>query len=108
MTSGNLFTATTPDIQAGSAATLQKVEHIQALLSQLNTLVDESQEYWRGSASKQFLTLMQQYHADSTQLNNALATIGHALSATGTNISTTEHTNLANVSNIHLPNAKLS
>ena len=108
MTSGNLFTATTPDIAQGSAATLQKVEDIQALLSQLNALVDESQEYWRGAASQQFTTLMQEYHADSTQLNNALAAIGHALSTSGTNYSTTEQTNLGNMTKINLPNAKLS
>ena len=108
MASGNLFTATTPDIQQGSAATLQKVEDIQALLSQLNALVDESQESWRGAASNQFHVLMQEYHADSTQLNNALSAIGHALSTSGTNISGAEQTNYSNLTKIQLPNAKLS
>jgi WXG100 family type VII secretion target len=108
MTSGNLFTATTPDIQAGSASTLQKVEDIQAQLGQLNRLVDQSADSWRGAASNQFHLLMQEYQADSTQLNNALAAIGHALSTSGTNISNAEQTNLTNLTNIHLPSAKLS
>lgn len=108
VTAGNLFTAATPDIQTGSSATLQKVESIQGLLGQLDALVDESQESWRGAASNQFQVLMGEYHADSRQLNNALQAIGHALGTSGTNISSTEQTNLKNMSNIQLPNAKLS
>jgi len=108
VTSGNLFTATTADISHGSSVTLQKVESIQHLLGKLDRLVQESQDYWQGAASQQFISLMEQYNAQSGQLNSDLSAIGHGLQTTGAVIGDAESTNTNNIMKIQLPNANLS
>jgi len=51
---------------------------------------------------------MTDYHTDSTQLNQALSAIGHALQTSGVNIAGAEETNFGNLAKIQLPNARLT
>lgn len=100
----------TPDeLTAGAASCDATASNVAAALAQLRTYVVGTEEFWSGTASLSFQSLMATYDGNARQLHEALTEIAVRLRNSAANYGEGEKANLTNVTTIQqsLPAANL-
>jgi WXG100 family type VII secretion target len=100
----------TPELISGAATACDNTAgDVASQLGQLRTFVEGLQEYWKGFASISYVNLMDAWHRDALELQQALQDIASGLRGTAVNYENLEvdNTNNANQIASMLPGANL-
>ena len=97
------FNVTVSELTTAASNCDRTAAEVEATLAALRTLVRGLADEWRGFASTEFQTLMDNWDTHALNLNNALVGIASGLRGNALNYGDTEHTNYGNFRAITLP-----